>query len=408
MKRVSATNMHNNIKLSRVKLGNYLRIHSILRYSAVFIIILSLFNVSCTKKSQFEANVPEIEVANPIQRNVVHYLEYPGYTQSLNTVDLVARVSGFLESVNFNSGSIVQKGSLLFVIEPQAYKDKLSAAEADLKTAKALLRFAKESMARVNEAAQTNAVSQMDVIKAETNVDKCEADVTVSRAQLDIAKQNLEYCYIRAPFTGRISKTLVDRGNYVSGAGQNLASIYEDNKIYVNFSIEDAKYIYLLNHQKALKGQTQKNGSLQNGTQKVLVNIDDNSDENSDQYYTGILDYISPNINVNTGTFSLRAVIDNKNLDIRSGLYVKVRLPHNEIENAVMVPETSIGTDQSGRYVYVVNDSNKVLYRNVEVGVLENDNMREIVEGLAPNERYVTKALLKVRDGMIINPKQAQ
>ncbi|MEG1762671.1 MAG: hypothetical protein RR256_03560, partial [Bacteroidales bacterium] len=105
MKRVSATNMHNNIKLSRVKLGNYLRNHSILRYSAVFIIILSLFNVSCTKKSQFEANVPEIEVANPIQRNVVHYLEYPGYTQSLNTVDLVARVSGFLESVNFTAGS---------------------------------------------------------------------------------------------------------------------------------------------------------------------------------------------------------------------------------------------------------------------------------------------------------------
>lgn len=321
----------------------------------------------------------------------------------MNTVDLVARVPGFLESVNFTAGSIVQKGSLLFVIEPQTYKDKVSAAEADLKTAKAQLRFMKESLARVNEASQTNAVSQMDVIKSETAVDKAEADVAVATSQLDIAKKNLEYCYIRAPFTGRISKTLVDKGNYVSGAGQVLASIYEDNKIYVNFSVEDAKYIDILKSQKEIKSKL--NGDqLQNGSQKVLIRVD----QEGDNYYTGVLDYISPNVNVNTGTFSLRAIVDNKDMDMRSGLYVKVRLPYNEVKKAVMIPETSIGTDQSGRYVYVVDDSNKVEYRNVQVGVLESDNMREIVEGLAPNERYVTKALLKVRDGMTIEPQKAE
>lgn len=377
--------------------------NSILKYSIFFIVVCSLLNTACKKKEQFAAVIPEIEVANPAQRDVMHYFEYPGYTQSLNTVDLVARVPGFLESVNFTAGSIVQKGSLLFVIEPQTYKDKVSAAEADLKTAKAQLRFMKESLARVNEASQTNAVSQMDVIKSETAVDKAEADVAVATSQLDIAKKNLEYCYIRAPFTGRISKTLVDKGNYVSGAGQVLASIYEDNKIYVNFSVEDAKYIDILKSQKEIKSKL--NGDqLQNGSQKVLIRVD----QEGDNYYTGVLDYISPNVNVNTGTFSLRAIVDNKDMDMRSGLYVKVRLPYNEVKKAVMIPETSIGTDQSGRYVYVVDDSNKVEYRNVQVGVLESDNMREIVEGLAPNERYVTKALLKVRDGMTIEPQKAE
>lgn len=377
--------------------------NSILKYSIFFIVVCSLLSTACKKKEQFAAVIPEIEVANPAQRDVMHYFEYPGYTQSLNTVDLVARVPGFLESVNFTAGSIVQKGSLLFVIEPQTYKDKVSAAEADLKTAKAQLRFMKESLARVNEASQTNAVSQMDVIKSETAVDKAEADVAVATSQLDIAKKNLEYCYIRAPFTGRISKTLVDKGNYVSGAGQVLASIYEDNKIYVNFSVEDAKYIDILKSQKEIKSKL--NGDqLQNGSQKVLIRVD----QEGDNYYTGVLDYISPNVNVNTGTFSLRAIVDNKDMDMRSGLYVKVRLPYNEVKKAVMIPETSIGTDQSGRYVYVVDDSNKVEYRNVQVGVLESDNMREIVEGLAPNERYVTKALLKVRDGMTIEPQKAE
>ncbi|MEG1497814.1 MAG: efflux RND transporter periplasmic adaptor subunit [Bacteroidales bacterium] len=359
----------------------------------IMMALLGVLAYSCSSKNKYQSPpLSEIEVSKPIQMEVTHFFEYPAYTQALNTVDLVARVSGFLESINYQPGSRVNKGDLLFVIEPQAYKDKVNEAAANVSNTQAELRLTQESLKRVLEAAKSNAVSQIDVIKAQTAVDQSKAALKSAQSQLDMAEQSLQYCYVRAPFSGRITKNLIDQGNFVNNA-QVLATIYEDNQMYVNFRIEDSKYIILLKTQPDQK--IKKQG-------KIPVEIMLNNDK--DLIYDGTIDYISPNVDLSTGTFAMRAIVNNPKGELSSGLYVRVRVPYEKDPDAVVVPAMSIGSDQSGSYVYVLGDSNVVKYRSVQIEAASGDNLKEITKGLNPNELFVTKALLKVTDGQTIKP----
>lgn len=354
---------------------------------------------SCSSKpTQTEGEaLPKISVAVPEVRDVTYQLDYPGYLTSLETVDLVARVDGTLDEIHFKSGQRVAKGQLLMVIEPKSYQDKVEQAKANLNTSKARLALASASLERVKEAARSNAVSELDVIKAQSEFDQASAALVNSQSQLEVAETNLSYCYVKAPFSGLISKNNVDKGNYVSGMSRTvLATVYNDDQVYVYFNMEDSKYYSVIaNHPKA-----KDKGDAMLGTE-VFIRISDRDELT----YTGKLDYLAPNIDLTTGTISMRAVFNNAKRELRSGVFVKVLIPAQTKKNAVMVPEASIGSDQSGRYLYVVNDSNVVRYQSIQIGVLESDNMREVISGITPNERYVDKALLRVRDGMRIDPQ---
>ena len=336
---------------------------------------------------------PEISVAKPIIKNVTLTKDYPGYLTTEKTVNLVARVNGTLQSTSYTAGGRVKQGQLLFVIEPTLYKDKVEQAEAALKTAQAQLEYARSNYSRMKEAVKSDAVSQIQVLQAESSVAEGVAAVNNAEAALSTAHTNLSYCYVRAPFDGTISKATVDVGSYVGGSLQpvTLATIYQDNQMYAYFNVADNQWLEMLMNNRQ---------SAQELPKKIMVQLGKEGSE----MYPATLDYLSPNVDLNTGTLTVRANFDNPQGILKSGLYVSITLPYGEADNAMLVKEASIGTDQLGKYLYLVNDSNIVRYRHIEIGQLIGDTLRQVTGGLSPQDRYVTKALMKVRDGMKIKP----
>lgn len=365
-------------------------------YRSFPLIIIALFLLGgCKKKQQKTAafKLP-VEVANPIIKDIILTVDYPGYLQAINTVNLVARVSGRLEQISYEPGTRVRKGQTLFIIEPTTYQDNVRQSEAALKEGRATLEYAKATYERTKEAFKANAVSEIQVIQTQSNYEQALAAVSNYEAQLQTAQTNLSYCYVKAPFDGRVSKNQYDVGNYLSGTqAPTLATIYQDNQIYVNFNVSDNQYLNMAIE----KDHPQGMGQLSDLT--VIPDAEENLPT-----FKAKLDYFAPNIVLSTGTINMRGIIDNAGGLLRDGLFVKVVLPYGQQSNAVLIPDASIGTDQLGRYVYIVNDSAIVETRRVETGQLIDDTLRQIKSGLTPNDRYVVNALLKVRPGMTVNP----
>ena len=334
-----------------------------------------------------------ISVAKPIVKDITLTKDYPGYLTTEKTVNLVARVNGTLQSVSYAPGGRVKKGQLLFVIEPTLYNDKVAQAEAELKTAQAQLEYARNNYSRMKEAVKSDAVSQIQVLQSESSVTEGVAAVSKAEAALSTARTNLGYCYVRAPFDGTISKSTVDIGSYVGGSLQpvTLATIYKDDQMYAYFNVADNQWLEMsMNNQQPTKDLPKK----------IMVQLGKEGTES----YPATLDYLSPNVDLNTGTLMVRANFDNPQGVLKSGLYVSITLPYGEADHAILVKEASIGTDQLGKFLYAVNDSDIVHYRHIEIGQLINDTLRQVLGGLSPQERYVTEALMKVRDGMKIKP----
>ena len=334
-----------------------------------------------------------ISVAKPIVKDITLTKDYPGYLTTEKTVNLVARVNGTLQSVSYAPGGRVKKGQLLFVIEPTLYNDKVAQAEAELKTAQAQLEYARNNYSRMKEAVKSDAVSQIQVLQSESSVTEGVAAVSNAEAALSTARTNLGYCYVRAPFDGTISKSTVDIGSYVGGSLQpvTLATIYKDDQMYAYFNVADNQWLEMsMNNQQPTKDLPKK----------IMVQLGKEGTES----YPATLDYLSPNVDLNTGTLMVRANFDNPQGVLKSGLYVSITLPYGEADHAILVKEASIGTDQLGKFLYAVNDSDIVHYRHIEIGQLINDTLRQVLGGLSPQERYVTEALMEVNDGMKIKP----
>lgn len=364
-----------------------------LMYASLFLLPL-LVGCGDKKEAARTMPVPEISVARPIVQDITLTKEYPGYLTSEKTVDLVGRVNGTLQTVAYAPGSRVRQGQVLFVIEPTVYQDNVRQAEAELKTARANLEYAQSNYTRMQEAVKSDAVSRIQVLQAEANVATSQAAVSNAEAALNTARTDLSYCTVRAPFDGTISRNLVDAGSYVSGSVQpvTLATIYKDDHLYSYFNVADNQWLGML---------MQQGDSI---PRHVTVSLGENGIMN----YPATLDYLSPNVDLNTGTLNIRARLDNPKGLLKSGLYVSITLPYGEQKNALLIPDASIGTDQLGKYVYVVNDSDIVRYRHIEAGQLIGDSLRQVKQGLTPQERYVVKTLMKVRDGMKVSPQETK
>lgn len=367
-----------------------------MKTKVIIAIVSSILLISCKeKKNNDTMSPPEISVAKPLVKDIVLTKDYPGYLSAEQTVDIVARVDGSLQSINFKPGDKVSKGQILFVIEPTLYKNAVTQSEAQLKTAKAKLEYASDDYERMKEAIKSDAVSQIQVVEAEASLAEAKAALSSAEAALKTAQTNLSYCYIRAPFTGKIDRSKLDVGNYVSGgvSAVTLTTIYKDDDMYAYFNIADNQWLNLaMDSVKKEKNTT------------VFRNVDIKLGKDSNQIYSGVLDYLSPNVDLSTGTISLRAKLDNPKGTLKDGLYVSVTLPYSQQKGAILIPDASIATDQLGKYVYIVNDSNIVKYKHITVGQLIDDTLRQVTSGVSPQDLYVTKALLKVRDGMEIKP----
>ena len=369
-----------------------------IKFTSLTIIVLStiLLLFSCKGKSNKNNNspIPKVSVSKPYVMPIVLHKDYPGYLLSNNIVDVVGRVSGYVTLQNFSSGQHIKAGDLLYIIEPTVYENEVSKAEANLKSAQASLDYYKNNYQRMLEASKSDAISQIDLIQAETNVRTAEANVKTAEANLKTAQNTLSYCYVKAPISGVLTTSGAGEGEYVSGSDGNpfkLTTIYNNDPIYAYFNIEDNQYLMIRMQSQNWESSLPK---------KVYVNMQ----EGNYPPIEATPNYISPFVNLKTGTLTLRALFENSKYDLKSGMYCTVSLPYGEEENAILIPDASTGTDQLGRYIYIVDDNNIVSYRHIEVGEIINDSLIHVKSGLNPDERFVTKALLKVRAGMKVEP----
>ncbi|MDE6378106.1 MAG: efflux RND transporter periplasmic adaptor subunit [Duncaniella sp.] len=334
-----------------------------------------------------------VEVTTPQVKDVVLTATYPGTLTANATVDVVARVNAQILSKNFTSGSMVNKGDVLFTMDPSTYQDQVRQAQATLTTAIATRDYAVEHYAAVRKALESEAVSKMEVEQAKSAYEQAESSVKSAQAALDNARRQLSYCTITAPISGMVADDTNSAGSYISGQGSPvvMTTIYDITSLSVNFAIEDKRYQDIVN-------AIQSTDSID--FQNVPVTFEDHLPHS----YTGYISYMAPSLNKSTGTLSVKCKVQNPYSELRPGMYAKVNLPYGRVRDAILVDDSSIASDQLGKYLYVVNDSNKVVYTPVTVGDLYQDTLRIVTSGLNPGDRYVTKAQLKVRNGMTVNP----
>lgn len=357
-----------------------------------------LILTSCHEKSKTEASEPrQIDVAVAQTDSVVLHKTYPGYLEAQKSVAVVGQIDGKLMTKNFNSGAYVQKGQVLFTIDPTLYKDAVERAEASLASAISSRDYAKSHYDAVKKALAADAVSKMEVLSAESAYTQAEANIKDCRAALHTAQTNLGYCTVTAPVSGFISDSYMSVGNYINGSGApvTMAKIYDNSMLNAVFEIEDAQY----------EGMVGRDGGMGS---PLYRSIPLKFSEPLTHTYTADLVYEAPSVAQSTGTLQLKGTVKNQDNELKDGMYVTVSLPYGEVAKAVIVKDASIGTDQLGSYLYVVNDSNKVVYTPIEVGEIYRDSLRVVNKGIKAGEKYVTKALLTVRNGEEVKPVVAK
>ncbi len=358
-----------------------------------FLFCLFCFAGCKEKKPQAPPPPPKVSVAQPLQRKVTYYLELTGNTQAVNTVQLVARVAGYLDKVFFQDGQMVKKGQLLFLIQEDTYIDSLHQAEGQVLAQKAQLQYAQSQFTRYSNLLPEKAAAQSDVDNWRFQRDSAEANLKTALANEELARLNLGYTRVTAPFDGRIDRRLQDPGNLVgsSSANTSLAQMSQIDPIYVYFTVSDTDLVRLLQSSRGIPGVASK-WPFSAG----LVG-------EKDYPHQGQIDFTAISVSNSTGTLTMRGVLPNPAGKIMPGLYAKVRVPA-ESRMAMLVPATAVGSDQQGSYVLIVGTQNAVERRAVKAGPLEG-NLRVIEEGLVGNERVVVSALLKARPGSRITPQ---
>ena len=362
--------------------------------ATIFLCCLSCF-AGCKKEKPQPPPPPRVSVTQPLQRKVTYYLELTGTTQAVNTVQLVARVSGYLDKVFFHDGQMVKKGQPLFLIQQDSYLDSLRQAEGQVLMQKAQLRYAQSQLTRYSNLLPAKAAAQSDVDNWRYQRDSAEANLKTAEANEASARLNLSYTRVAAPFDGRIDRRLQDPGNLVgsSSSNTNIAQMSQIDPIYVYFNISDTDLARLM------KGTNWTPGTSNAGNWPVFAGL-----TGEDGYpHSGRLDFASISVSSTTGTLLMRGVFPNAAGKILPGLYARVRVPV-ETRMAMLVPATSVGSDQQGSYVLAVNAQDVVERRNVKTGPLE-ESLRVVEEGLAGNERIIASALLKARPGSRVAPE---
>jgi RND family efflux transporter MFP subunit len=347
---------------------------------------------------------PEVVVGRPIERDVIEYLRYTGTVEASETVDLRARVSGFLEKVNFKPGQKVKTGDVLFEIDKRQYAATVAQAEANLRGQEAALVGATNDARLAQELADQNAGPKIDAIIKAARRDALAAEVERARAQLDEARLNLEFCTVTAPINGRIGKNEVDVGNLVGrGEPTLLAQIVRTAPVFVSVDVSESDVLKVRRErqrEEAQRGQATEPGETAPGQWRPAELALQDQD---DYPVRGRIDFVAPAMNTQTGTLQVRTRFENEDEALLPGYFARLRFPM-ATRKAILVPEAALLSDQQGRFALVVNDKDEVEVRRVKLGVLEPP-LRVVEEGLSPTDRVITLGVLKARPGAKVTPK---
>lgn len=410
-------------------------------------LLLAVAVIGCGAKNSFvEPPPPEVTVATPVSRTVTEYLEFSGMTQPVETVEIRARVKGFLKERHFQEGAEVKQGQLLLVIDEETFQIQLDAAKTRHKEAEAALQQATVSRARevakaqvslseaqlqlarqeeqrilglyqrkisteaeMDQAAATRKAKEAELASAKANFDQavatydtsiltCQAQVESAGIAVRNAQLDLSYCRMAAPIDGRISRVNFDIGNLVGdGESSVLATIVRMDPIYAYATVSESDVM-------RTPALTQFGASQGKAASPVSVELGLASQEGFPSQ--GQIDYSDPSLDSGTGTLRVRGVFRNSDRLLLPGMFVRMRVPVAERIDALLVPERALGTDQSGQYLLVVGANNKVEYRPVRTGVAV-DNLRVVEGQITTSDRIIVEGLLRARPGAEVTPMPA-
>jgi membrane fusion protein, multidrug efflux system len=344
---------------------------------------------------------PKVLVAQPLQQPVTEYLELTGNTAPFATVDLVARVQGFLTSIDYVDGAMVKKGSQLFGIERDIYQAQVNQQEATLASDEATEEYNKTEYQRQATLGKSDFASQATVQEWKSKADQSAAEIQNAKAAIWLAKINLGYTQVLAPFDGVVTNHLVDVGALVGVSGPTkLSTIVQTDPLYVYFTLSEPQ-ILALQRNLAQHGIALRTSGLSD----VPVEIGLQGEEGYP--HKGHMDYASPQVDAATGTLNARALFENKDGALLPGLFVRVRTPIAQHDKALLTRNDSIGTSQEGSYVLVVGPDNVVQRKVVTTGVRDGQ-LRVIESGLSPTDWVVTEGVQRAFPGAKVDPQRGQ
>ena len=365
---------------------------------------LLLLLTACSQQPQTTTAPPppKVTVSQPNIRDVVEWEEYTGRLEAAESVEVRARVNGYLQSIHFKDGAMVKKGDLLFVIDPRPYQAELERTKADLALATARLERMDKDLARSQKLLQAHAASQEEVDTRFAEQRQAQESVHAARAMVNAAQLNIEFTQVRAPISGRISRYLVSVGNLISGGttpqSTLLTTIVSLDPIYCYFEADERSY---LRGMRLVRGGGQAPG--REGRQPAYVGL---TDEEGFPHQ-GFVDFTDNRLDPNTGTITGRVVLPNPDLLLTPGLFARVRIPGGSKSKALLLPPEAVGSDLSQQFVFVVDDQNVVQYRKVTVGPII-DGLRVIRDGVQPEDWVIVKGVQRAKTGAKVNPtKQA-
>lgn len=361
-------------------------------------IVAGLLTLGACRRPSAEAPSPPpvVKVARPVTREVRDYLDFTGNTAPFNSVKLVARVEGYLQKIHFTDGAEVKKGQLLFTIQQSQYRAQLEQAHAQVLAQKAALAHARIEYARYSRLEKKHAATQTAVDHWRYQMQSAEAGLLGAQAQVTLARLNLDYTEIRAPFDGWIGRHLVDPGNLVGAMGKQtvLANIEQIDPLYVYFTINERDLLRIIRMRKS------EGLPIERPVVPVYFGL---SDENG-YPHRGHLDFASIAVAPTTGTLQVRAIFPNHDKSVFPGLFVRVRILSPRAHKELLIQGDAVSFDQQGPYVLVVGKDNIVRHRSVKTS-FQVGTMMVITQGLNTSDRVVVEGLLQAIPGRKVEPE---
>ncbi len=362
---------------------------------AVAAVGMILLLAGCKKSNQYAPPPPaKVSVAKPIAQKITRYLEATGNTASVASVDLMARVQGFVQAISYTDGAAVKTGDILFTIEPLPYQAKLQQAQAAEASSQAQLVNAQTNFTR-QESLQRGAVASVQNLDdARAQRDSAQASLAEAKANTQLAAINYSYTRVLAPFDGRMSAHVVSIGDLVGTQPTKLATIVQMQPMYVTFNVSEQVVL-------RIRGDATRDGRRKEDIQAIPVEIGLQGE--TGYPHRGHMDYVAPTVDPSTGTLAARGVLDNADGVLLPGYFARVRVPLETDVNALLVPDAALGTNQGGRYLLVVGPDHIVSEKHVTTG--PSQGMLRVVEtGLTPDDLLVVDGLQRAAPGQTVEP----
>ena len=347
---------------------------------------------------------PPVTVSTPLVETIQEWNDFTGQFEAEESVEIRARVSGYLESVNFDDGQLVKKGDLLFVIEPRPFEIALESAKADVAQAEAQLELAKVQLERTAELRKKDFASAQAFDERAAEVKDATASLNKARADVDQAQLNLDYTRVLAPVSGRVGRHEVSVGNLIvggTGAPETtlLTTVVSLDPIWLTFNVSEGD---AMTYKRLIqKGELESARTADIAVQGQLI-------DETDWPLKGTIDFVDNQYDRTTGTIRVRASFPNKDLFITPGQFGRVRVPMSQEKPTMLVPDAAVVTDQSTKLLFTVADDGTVVPKPVELGAVTDGGLRIVRDGITENDKVIINGLLRARPGQKVTPQPGE